>query len=448
MAAPTTSATNTVELDAMAFESFINDTLKKQIALKHKGVGSSILNRQQPHIIPDLLTKRPQVTELAINDATGKPAIPARLMYPRKEPSPADIAAAIEQHHVLTMWDLDMTQDAKKQFSEATKQYEILAKDRKAEIIEANKNDSNCGTDILSLLGPRTMVQLENNAKYQLLLATPSSDDVQSSISFQIITILYDLFHSGSVADMVTNFIKFIKYTPDATSTAAEIIQTNQRLFKAAFGAITDPITNQVSADDIQALLLIHVVSMHGQNHPYAMRALHACLTMKTTNILPSTHTVQSTLMEESLMSTTLDTVNKEPSEQAAAFKATVHNTKTSNNTANTNTSVSGGGGGGGRKPKTHPTPCSWCLAAVPPFERHGHTSAECFRNPKNKGQSHRAAGHIATISSPASIAPTADSNELSRLKGQNEAYLAILQLSSNNNSPSDASVMTTNNTI
>ena len=294
MAAPNTPAT-TFELDNMPFHAY-TEILKKLLSLQHKGIGSSVVNRLPPTTIPALTIKRPEATDLALNVATGKPAIPNRFQYPRKEPTAEDIAAALAQNHELTMWDLDMTSDAKKQFSDATREYETLAKDRKAEIIEANKNDSNCGTKILSTLGPRTMVQLENNAQYQKLLATPTSDEVQSTISIQIMNILYELFRSGSTADMASNFNKLFTYVPDDDATPAEIIQNNQRHFTAAFAAIADPITGLVSADDIHSLLLIHQLSKLATQKDYAKRTIHRCLTGNPTK-LPSPLTIQTILI-------------------------------------------------------------------------------------------------------------------------------------------------------
>ena len=447
MAAPTTPAT-TVELGSVPFQTFL-DELKTKFALKYGAVGAAILNNQDPAAIPPLPTA-PTVMDMALNELTGRPAFPPRNKYPR-EPATAELLLQAAAAGVtLSPFDLPMTPESQSRFTADLRQHEALKKDHKAKITQANANDRACATDLLAQLGPLTKVQLGNNPQYKQLMATVPSDEVQSNISYQLITMLYDIFHSGSTADQIANFMTLFNFTPSVDSTAAENIQMIERKFAAAFGSIASK-DGTVSIDNIKALLTLNILSTVGQTQEHAKRAFLRALTTTDQHdkkTIPPSELIRTIYMEESMMSASIDNNTNKQSEQAAAFKAAVitntkpQHTKTATaNTATTNTTNTATGGGGKYRAKKYPTPCSWCLDEDPQNPRYGHTSAECSKNPKNQ---RKVTGHIATISPPASIATTTpDANEFARLKGQNEAFQAMFQLA--NNSPSDASVMTTN---
>ena len=445
MAAPTTPAT-TVELGSVPFQTFL-DELKTKFALKYDAVGAAILNNQDPAAIQPL-PPAPTAMDMALNELTGRPAFPPRYKYPREPPTPELLLQAAAAGVTLSPFDQPMTTESQNRFTADLRQHEALKKDHKAKVTQANASDRACATDLLAQLGPLTKVQLGNSPQYKQLMATVPSDEVQSNVSYQLITMLYDIFHSGSTADQIANFMTLFNFIPSPDSTASENIQMIERKFAAAFGSIASK-DGTVSIDNIKALLTLNILSIVGQTQEHAKRAFLRALTTTDQHdkkTLPPSEVVRALYMEESMMSASIDNNTNKQSEQAAAFKAAVITTPQQKNTATTTNTTNTAAGGGGKyhRAKKHSTPCSWCLAEDPKYPKHGHTSAECSKNPKNDNNQRKVTGHIATISPPASIATTTpDANEFARLKGQNEAFQAMFQLA--NNSPSDASVMTTN---
>lgn len=447
MANPTA---NTTELDEVPFSTFKSKLLPDKISFLYGATGAAIAADRKPPPCGKTSPK-PDIKDLAINLLTGKEAYPARPKYPPRQPTKAEIAAALQDGRTLEDYDLGMTPEAEKAFADGMKIYNISMKEFKAEIKEANAQDSAVAQVILTMLGPRTMTQLNNTAEYKNLKSTLATEDdtTQTTTSYKIMEILRTLFQSGTPSDMISAWGQLMNYTPDANTTAPQLIETINRLFDASTSRLQTK-DDTIPVDYLKTLVMLKTLrALPGE---FSVRALHRALIapLQPGKLLPDSTVVSTLLLEEMKMAGTIDNTADTTSTDAAAFKASTPTTITPKPHG---------------KKKKQLVPCKHCQDADG-VDRFWHTAEECSKNPANKDkkrhhtttttQPPKVTGHIANYSSSASTTNSNAANdtatELARLRGANDAYQSMFQSAAHYDThqlqqqapPSDASVITT----